>query len=609
MQTRPRSSTVHGLHDATVSALMACCEADGSHWRGELSDSSLATAIALVAWRRVDGGRYAEQIAAAQAFLLADQNGDGGWGDSPESPSNLTATLLVWSALQYGAEGSHPKVGAAVAEAASFLGAACGGLSPGHIERAVLARYGNDRTFAAPILMLCALTGTLGEAGWCRLPRLPFEMALLPHPCFRLLDLTVVSYALPALIAIGLVRHAHLPPRSSMGRWIYRCVVGRLLTVAARMQPEHGGYEEAAPLTGFVAMSLAEAGFSDHAVVQRGCAFLVASQRGNGALPIDTDLANWVTVLAVQALAMAGDSPLGERQQAAIAAWLLENQHDRRHPLTFGAPGGWPWSDCPGAMPDADDTAGTLLSLSRLGLEASVLPQVEAGLRWLLCLQNRDGGIPTFSRGWGRLPFDRSCCDISAHTLQAFAAWVPHVRGRLRRRLARAMRRIIVFLEREREEGGGWNPLWFGSQYNDERCNRVHGTARVVCSLVAAEQAGVDGVGKLAREGGAWLQKAQGADGGWGGMPGESGTIEETALAVTALAALGEERGVASGLGWLITATSEGTCFPAAPIGLYFDQLWYAEKLYPITFCLMATTAALSLGEEAQGRGTGEGPA
>ena len=73
-----------------------------------------------------------------------------------------------------------------------------------------------------------------------------------------------------------------------------------------------------------------------------------------------------------------------------------------------------------GAVPDADDTPGALLALHALGGEDG--DAARAGVRWLLGLQNRDGGIPTFCRGWGQLPFDRSSPDLTAHALRAFAA-------------------------------------------------------------------------------------------------------------------------------------------------------------------------------------------
>ncbi len=49
---------------------------------------------------------------------------------------------------------------------------------------------------------------------------------------------------------------------------------------------------------------------------------------------------------------------------------------------------------------------------------------LQAAAVWLLDLQNRDGGWPTFCRGWGTLPFDRSSCDLTAHALRALSKWL-----------------------------------------------------------------------------------------------------------------------------------------------------------------------------------------
>ena len=75
-------------------------------------------------------------------------------------------------------------------------------------------------------------------------------------------------------------------------------------------------------------------------------------------------------------------------------------------------------------MPDADDTSAVLIALHSLASpDDATLVAACAGVRWLLDLQNRDGGMPTFCRGWGSLPFDRSCHDLTAHALRAIAAW------------------------------------------------------------------------------------------------------------------------------------------------------------------------------------------
>jgi squalene-hopene/tetraprenyl-beta-curcumene cyclase len=64
-----------------------------------------------------------------------------------------------------------------------------------------------------------------------------------------------------------------------------------------------------------------------------------------------------------------------------------------------------------------------LLALRNLGATAESSEAAKAGINWLLDIQNRDGGWPTFCRGWGHLPFDRSSADISAHALRALTAW------------------------------------------------------------------------------------------------------------------------------------------------------------------------------------------
>jgi squalene-hopene/tetraprenyl-beta-curcumene cyclase len=90
-----------------------------------------------------------------------------------------------------------------------------------------------------------------------------------------------------------------------------------------------------------------------------------------------------------------------------------------------------------------------------------------------------------------------------------------------------------------------------------------------------------------------WLLDVQNGDGSWGGARGVDGSIEETALAVEALARSGADaQAIRRGLAWLQAATSNGQRFPASPLGLYFARLWYSEELYPIIFTAAACEAA-----------------
>ena len=183
---------------------------------------------------------------------------------------------------------------------------------------------------------------------------MPFELACLPQSLYRFLRLPVVSYAIPALVAIGQARYFHRPPRDPIRRLIRSAAVEPSLRVLQRMQPVSGGYLEAVPLTSFVLMSLASLGRVDHPVSRRALEFLRNNVRPDGSWPIDTNLATWNTTLAINALTAGGE----DVSEWVSLDWLLSCQHRERHPFTGADPGGWGWSDLSGAVPDADDTAG-----------------------------------------------------------------------------------------------------------------------------------------------------------------------------------------------------------------------------------------------------------
>ena len=86
----------------------------------------------------------------------------------------------------------------------------------------------------------------------------------------------------------------------------------------------------------------------------------------------------------------------------------------------------------------------------------------------------------------------------------------------------------------------------------------------------------------------AWLLKQQNQDGGWGSETSTPSSIEETALALDALANCGDDVVLKRGVDFLIKHTKNGTSFPTTPIGFYFAKLWYFEKLYPIIWTVSA---------------------
>ncbi|HLW68769.1 MAG TPA: prenyltransferase/squalene oxidase repeat-containing protein, partial [Gemmataceae bacterium] len=324
-----------------------------------------------------------------------------------------------------------------------------------------------------------------------------------------------------------------------------------------------------------------------------------------------------------------------------LLEWILKQQMNERHPYTGAEPGGWGWSHLSGSVPDCDDTAGALIAIANLCLPSPALrergdqgevardvalggrlppsPQPcppeaggeeekkdvldlnnngPAGLRWLVGIQNWDGGFPTFCRGWGRLPFDRSGTDLTAHALRALFEWGWRDPFRYSGpiRVSKKWRWVwslaFQYLERTQRTDGSWLPLWFGNQHAQDDMNPTYGTARVLAAyrdikLLESEPA---------QRGIRWLLANQNPDGGWGGCLGCPSTVEETALAVEGLLDLAppeQTPTVERGLQWLIERIEAGGLYDPAPIGFYFAKLWYFEKMYPIVWSVAALGRAL----------------
>jgi squalene-hopene/tetraprenyl-beta-curcumene cyclase len=598
-------------YQTALAALLAERTPEG-HWVGQLSTSALSTAtavsaLALVQKHNPSAPRHDDLIAGGAAWLAAHQNADGGWGDTVKSFSNISTTMLCRAAFHI--TGTTERHTDSLRRADAYMAERYGTTPEQHAE-AVRRRYGKDRTFSVPILMTGALAGLVS---WREVPPLPFELACFPQSLFRFLRLPVVSYALPALIAIGQAVYHH------RGSWnpVRRFAINKSLRVLQAIQPSSGGYLEATPLTSFVTMGLASSGRADHPVARHAVEFLVKSVLPDGNWPIDTNLATWVTTLSINALATAGELESLDNREA-VRDWLLKQQYKERHPYTGADPGAWAWTDLPGGVPDADDTPGAILALHHLSAgECPVL-----ALKWLCSLQNRDGGWPTFCRGWGNLPFDRSGTDLTAHALRAFHAQLPHVRatwenfhecnkaGLLTQWhgiplpwIERAMARGLAYLTRQQHSAGSWLPLWFGCQRAPDDENPTYGTARV---LAAYRDLGMMD-SEPARRGVAWLVSAQNPDGGWGGAANTPSSVEETALAVEVLLEA-KPQAAERGLAWLVERIEAGGLREPTPIGFYFAKLWYYEKLYPIIFSVAALGRARRQLASARG-GAGQGRA
>ncbi|MFN3148262.1 prenyltransferase/squalene oxidase repeat-containing protein [Bremerella sp.] len=561
------------------------------HWVGELSTSALSTATAVSALQLAlrNGSQSSDAdvslIRGGVQYLLDHQNTDGGWGDTELSYSNIATTMLAVAALTI--TGDAEKNPSVLSAANAYIEKK-GGI-PG-----LRARYGKDKTFAVPILTNYALAGLVD---WKEVAPLPFEAAVLPQSFYKFIQLPVVSYAIPALVAIGQAKFYHDKPWNPVMRMIRGATFNSAAKVLTKMQPESGGYLEAIPLTSFVVMSLAATDRANSQVAQNGLRFIRESVRPDGSWPIDTNLATWVTTLSINALSVLEDDNSHLTQECLD--WILYCQTKEIHPFTGAAPGAWGWTDLSGSVPDADDTPGALLALRKFydfgDFDQDTHKQIEeaatAGSEWLIDLQNGDRGWPTFCRGWGTQPFDRSGSDITAHVMRGLFVWSWTWAHRRVNPIGTGM----SYLTKHRHEDH-WLPLWFGNQDREEEDNPIYGTSKVLCFFRDTFNPDVplpDKVAEIRDNALNWLANQQNEDGGFGGGQAVKdatngryeSSVEETSLAIEGLLCdnKGMENypGLEKAINWLCRRVEENSHIECSPIGFYFSKLWYYEKLYP----------------------------
>jgi squalene-hopene/tetraprenyl-beta-curcumene cyclase len=283
-------------------------------------------------------------------------------------------------------------------------------------------------------------------------------------------------------------------------------------------------------------------------------------------------------------------------------SWLLDREVRRPGDWSIAnsglEPGGWCFEYRNGFYPDTDDTAMVLIALARSGRSktAEAAQPVARALNWLLGMQNRDGGWAAFDRDINRavlekVPFadhnamlDPSCPDITARVLEALGHY-GHRPG------SAIVDRALAFIEKNQEADGSWRGRW--------GVNYIYGTWQVLAGL---QSIGADLGVPMVRKAVTWLKSVQQADGAWGescrsyddpkwagrGEP----TASQTAWALLGLMAAGEVNSdeVRGGIDWLLaTQNAEGHWDEEPFTGTGFPKVFYLKyHLYPVYFPLMA---------------------
>jgi squalene-hopene/tetraprenyl-beta-curcumene cyclase len=591
--------------------LLAQQRPDG-HWSYRLQTNVCMEAEYLLLGRilgRSDPGRERRLVAR----ILADQLPDGGFPTYVAGPADADVTVEALTALRAaGLPADHPRVAAARAAAARLGGVAA------------------TRVFTRMWLACCGLHP------WEGLPELPPEMLLIPERAplglarfaswarATIVPLTVVLTLRPGTDAVVLEPGAI--PEGEPGGPRRPAPSGPTASVFLGVDRLLGAYRRLPRQPGRArALARAEAWILDHQDVDGAiggiqppmayqCLALHAlgHRRGSPALErawnafegyviedgerceVQACLSPvWDTGLAMLAIADLGVPPDDPALRRA-ARWLLDEEVRVRGDWARMRPrlpaGGWAFEYHNDLYPDVDDTAIVLCALGAARLEGRD-DAVLRGLRWMLGMRCRDGGVAAFdaenrSRLVERIPFcdfgavtDPPSADVTGHVLEACGRWGL---SDTHRDVA-AMR---AWLLRHQEADGSWFGRW--------GVNHVYGTAAVLPGLVAA---GLHRLHPAVQRGVGWLLAAQREDGAFGEDCGSyrdpalrgrgEATASQTAWGLQGLCAGGEagSGAAARAARWLVEQQGEdglwrdarftGTGFPGDFFLLYHGYAAY----------------------------------
>ena len=588
----PQDALLDAACTHAVEGLMAQQRPDG-HWSYRLETNVCMEAEYVMLGRVI--GRFDEaRERRIVARILGEQQADGGWAVYAGGPSDADCTVEAYVALRAaGLSASHPAVVAA----------------HGCISR--LGGVEATRVFTRMWLACCGLYP------WEPLPELPPELMFLPTrvplslPRFAswaratIVPLTVVLTLRPATASIVLGRD-ELPRGSrplstrrnapsgvvasgfkaiDRALHLYRrspLQLGRARALRAAEewilshQEADGGIGGIQPPMAYQCLALHALGYrtGNPALDRAWNAFEGFILEDDSTCEVQACLSPvWDTGLAMLALSdlgLPGDHPallragdwLLSRECTAIGDWAA-----MRPRLSAG---GWPFEYHNQLYPDVDDTAIVLLALQRLSMP-SAQDAVRRGLRWMVGMQSRDGGMGAFDadntgRLVGRIPFcdfgavtDPPSADVTGHVVEACAALglAPSYQP---------LSRMVSWLLRDQEPDGAWLGRW--------GVNYVYGTAAAIPGLIAgglhrthpAVQAGLD-----------WLLSVQREDGSFGedcatyddpSLRGRGdATPSQTAWGLQGLCSAGEARSgaAAKAARWLIESQGD-------------DGLWYDPR-------------------------------
>jgi squalene-hopene/tetraprenyl-beta-curcumene cyclase len=627
--------------------LLAKQQADG-HWCGELQGDTILESEYVLLMAFLGREREPRCLKAAR-YLLTQQQPEGGWGNYPGGPPDLSVTVKAYFALKLtGHDPQADSMRRARAVARDLGGAArCNSFTKFYL--ALLGQFPYDNCASVPPEMMFlprwAYVNIYAMSSWTRTIVVPLSIFSAFRPVRRL----PAEVSIPELFLDR--PDTPLWPCSPTRRWLtwtnFFLVVDRAVKWLERWGPrfvrraavrraadwmlEHfadsDGVGAIFPPMVYTVISLHCLGHGPDTPEMRWALKQLDDlmiEEGDTLRLQPCFSPVWDTALTLNALAFSGLN----REHPAVAAaarWLLDKEVRRPGDWSLLNPGlepaGWFFEHRNGFYPDTDDTAMVLMGLARSGAAwadgaRTPIAVAERGVRWLLGMQNSDGGWAAFDRDINheiltKVPFadhnamlDPSCPDITARVLEALAQY-GHRPG------SPAVERALAFIERTQDRRGCWIGRW--------GVNYLYGTWQVLQGL---EAIGYDMTRPMVRRAVAWLRQVQQGCGGWGETcrsyddPALAGqgtpTASQTGWALLGLIAAGEagSREVAAGVDYLLRTQGPDGNWEEEPFtGTGFPKVFYLKyHMYRLYFPLMALARyARATGQEQALAGAGQG--
>jgi squalene-hopene/tetraprenyl-beta-curcumene cyclase len=551
LSTEPNVQSLDRIRAAVQAAQRALgsLQKKDGHWCAELEgDSILQSEYLLMKWilrqerEPLADGRPGTTLRKIVEQLRSQQRPDGGWGQFPGSGIDISGTVKGYFCLKLA--GDSPD-------------------AP-HMRRArevILRMGGAERCNSFTNFYLACL----GQISWNAVPSIPPEMVWMPKWFYfhlnkmsawsrtMLLPLAIVTVLRPTrqldaqqgideLFVNQQARHrlkmrADVPAfwRAFFGsldwimkrvhdvlgtRWRRRAIEQALQWSATRM-----GQEMPAPTSGlgaifppmvYIQVVMQALGMSrGEPMVKRAerelDEFMIEEGNRIRLQPCFSPV--WDTGIALYALADCGLDATNPMAEAA-GDWLRSKEVRHRGDWAVNVapgtePGGWVFEYANAWYPDVDDTAMVAMSLRRIGGPANIAA-AERGVRWILAMQNDDGGWAAFDKTKDRpiyefVPFadhnaiqDPSCPDITGRVLECLS-WhglrLDHP----------AIRRAVQYIETKQEREGCFFGRW--------GVNYIYGTWQAVIGPI---RCGVSRDAAWIKRAGAWVKSVQKADGSFG---------------------------------------------------------------------------------------------